>query len=207
MNAFNRLAIRTVVFCLFFLTFLFYHGVFSSFNIINSNSQPLDKDFDERLFESDVVLKLTIISDFASIMDDRGEDRSYHKGELYYLNFIGDTIRRKVRLKTRGNFRRDPTNCKYPPIMVKFGKLKTADSIFTEQSNLKLVTQCQLENYVLLEYLAYKIYGLFSSHSYRVRLAHITYVDMDTRESYFTRYGFFIEDEAEMVVRIHAKVY
>ena len=74
-------------------------------------------------------------------MNDRGEDRSYHKGLLYYLTDHGDTTFRKVRLKTRGNFRRDPANCKYPPIMVKFGKMKAEDPVFAGQSKLKLVTQ------------------------------------------------------------------
>ena len=174
MNVFYWPRIRTVVLSSILLTFLFYHKVFSSFNKIRDNSDPFNKELDERLFESDAIVNLTILSNFASIMEDRGEDRSYHKGELYYLNLEGDTIRRKLKLKTRGNFRLDPTNCKYPPIMVKFGKLNTADSIFADQSKLKLVTQCQLENYVLLEYLAYKVYGLLTSNSYRVRLAHIT---------------------------------
>lgn len=164
----------------------------------------LNQEDSERLFESDKLLQLTVLSDFSSIMDDRGENRSYHKGLLYYIYGQRDTIERKIKLKTRGNFRRDPANCKYPPIMIKFGKLKSADSIFKDQSKLKLVTQCQLENYVLLEYLAYRIYNQFTDFSYRVRLAHITYVDMETRQAYFTRYAFFIESEMEMAERLNA---
>jgi hypothetical protein len=207
MNVFYWPWIRTVVLCSVPLIFLFYHKVFSSFNKIKDNSDLFYEELGERLFESDAILNLTILSNFASIIEDRGEDRSYHKGELYYLNLKGDTIRRKVKLKTRGNFRRDPTNCKYPPIMVKFGKLNTADSIFADQSKLKLVTQCQLENYVLLEYLAYKVYGLLTSYSFRVRLAHITYMDMDTKETYFTRHVFFIENELDMAARVQAEIY
>jgi len=140
-------------------------------------------------------------------MKDRGDDRSYHKGLLYYRSYLGDTIERKIKLKTRGNFRRDPENCKYPPIMIKFGKLKTADSIFVEQSKLKLVTQCQLENYVLLEYLAYRIYNQLTDYSYRVRLAHITYADLETKIAYFIRYAFFIESEKELAIRLNAEIY
>ena len=160
-----------------------------------------------RIFESDDILKLTIMSDFRSILDDRGEDRSYHKAQLYYLNNKGDTVCRKIKLKTRGNFRRDPANCKYPPIKVKFSKLKTADSVFVDQSTLKLVIQCQLEEYVLLEYLAYRINNLLTDLSYRVRLAHITYVDMETREPYSTRYAFFIENEKKLAERLNAEIY
>ena len=159
------------------------------------------------LFESNSVLKISIYGDFADVMQDRGEDRSYHKGRIIYIDHNGDSISRKIKVKARGNFRRSPDNCKYPPIKVKFGKLKTADSIFQVQKKLKLVTQCQLEDYVLLEYLAYRFYNTLTDDSYRVRLAHITYGDLETKTSYFTRYAFFIEDEKEMATRIGADVY
>ena len=159
------------------------------------------------LFSSDDILRVTILSDFSAIMADRGEDRSYHKGELYYIASGQDTVSRKIKLKTRGNFRRNPTNCRYPPIMIKFGKLKSADSIFSGQEKLKLVTQCQFENYVLLEYLAYRIHNLLTNDSYRVRLAHVTYADLESRETYFTRYAFFIESDQELMHRLDAEKY
>lgn len=43
--------------------------------------------------------------------------------------------------------------------------------------------------------------------SYRVRLAHITYADLETRTAYFTRYAFFIENELEMAVRLNSETY
>ena len=91
--------------------------------------------------------------------------------------------------------------------MIKFSKLKTPDSIFTDQSKLKLVTQCQQEDYVLLEYLAYRINNIITDQSYRVRLAHITYTDLKTRNAYFTRYAFFIENEDKMAQRIGGEIY
>lgn len=207
MNAVYCFSSRTPAFFLFLLIFLSSYSIRISAKAKRGNSNPSSSGYNDRLFESDDILTLTILSDFASMMKDRGEDRSYHKGELYYLNPGNDTVRRKVRLKTRGNFRRDPENCKYPPIMVKFGKENSLDSLFTNQSKLKLVTQCQKENYVLLEYLAYRFYNLLSSYSYRVRLAQITYKDMESKETYFTRYAFFIESETDMTTRINAEIY
>jgi len=186
------------------------------FESISLSANPVYKDEQgstqgqnrsERLFENSEILKLTILSDFSSLMQDRGNDRSYHKGLLYYLTSDRDTIFRKIKLKTRGNFRRDPANCKYPPIMLKFGKMDAVDSVFANQSKLKLVTQCQLENYVLLEYLAYRINNLLTDQSYRVRLAHITYSDLESKEAYYTHYAFFIENEEELATRIHAELY
>lgn len=147
-----------------------------------------------------------MMADFKSLLKDRGEDRSYHKGMIYYLPNPSDTIYRKVKLKTRGNFRRDSANCKYPPIQVKFGKRDLDDYIFADQAKLKLVIQCQIEDYVLLEYLAYRIYNLLCKESYRVRLAEITYVDINTKVIYTTKYGFFIESNGELENRLNAEI-
>lgn len=208
MILFYRLSMRTWLFSQIFTSIIgVSYGVSPDLFLSQQVHPSTQSQYSERLFDSDEVLQLTILSDFSAIMDDRGEDRSYHKGRLYYLNAQGDTIRRSVKLKTRGNFRRDPANCKYPPIMVKFGKLKSADSVFTDQSKLKLVTLCQLEDYVLLEYLAYRFYNQLTSNSYRVRLAHITYSDIETREAYFTKYAFFIEREKDMTDRLNLEEY
>jgi hypothetical protein len=145
------------------------------------------------------------MADFQQLFNDRGEERSYHKGWIYYLNHSKDTIFRKVKLKTRGNFRRDPQNCKYPPIMVNFGKEMERDTLFVDQSKLKLVIQCQIEKYVLLEYLAYRIYNVVTPKSYRVRLAHISYVDINTKDQYATRYGFFIQSRDHLEDKFDAK--
>lgn len=202
------LSIRIWFYCCLISFFIPINFCYSA-GLLTDKSSHLSSNekHSDGLFKSDEILKLTILSDFSSIMKDRGDDRSYHKGQLYYIDLTGDTIRRKIKLKTRGNFRRNPENCKYPPIRIKFSKLRAADSIFTHQSKLKLVTQCQLENYVLLEYLAYRMYNKLTDYSYRVRLAHITYADVETKEAHFTRYAFIIESEEELVSRINAEIY
>ena len=157
------------------------------------------------LFKSDELLEFTLMGEFVELMQDRGDDRSYHKGKLYYLDVKGDTIFRKVRLKARGNFRRKEENCKRPPVAIKFKKLKSKDSIFTNQTKLKLVTHCQEERYVLQEYLAYRIFNAITDKSYKVRLAKITYAELETAEKYNSRFAFFIESEDELIERMNAK--
>ena len=197
-------------FIFWIISYLLTHQPYSvdgnSLSIGIDKPQDSIKQFSGRLFESNEILRLKVLSDFTSIMNDRGEDRSYHKGLLYYV-IEDDTVNRKIKLRTRGNFRRNPTNCKYPPITVKFGKLTTAKDIFSDQTKLKLVTQCQLETYVLLEYISYRIYNLLNEYSYRVRLSHITYADLQTGKEYFTRYAFFIEHDKKMAERIKAEIY
>lgn len=48
---------------------------------------------------------------------------------------------------------------------------------------------------------------MISEQSYRVRLAHITYADLKTKETYFTRYAFFIENVADMEKRLNMEAY
>ena len=157
------------------------------------------------LFQSNDILHFTLLGEFDSLMRDRGEDGKYHKGLLYYFNNQGDTIDRKVKVKARGNFRRRIENCKYPPLKIKFKKLKSPDSIFTDQTTLKLVLECQLEKYVMMEYLAYRIYNAITDDSYRVRLVMISYGDYDTDVMYLTRPGFLIENEKELMERMNAE--
>jgi hypothetical protein len=77
--------------------------------------------------------------------------------------------------------------------------------MFSNQFRLKLVIQCQIENYVLLEFLAYRIYNVLSNESYRVRLAEITYVDINTKNNHTTKYGCFIESKSELEEWLNAE--
>ena len=71
--------------------------------------------------------------------------------------------------------------------------------------DVKLVTHCQNrelhENYILQEYMIYRIYNLLTDLSYRVRLARITYVDTSERYKTDTKFGFFIEPTGKMAKR------
>lgn len=184
---------------------------FTLFLCVSLSSSAFCQDADnyeqDLLFITQEPINITLSANFRKLFDDRGDDRSYHKASLSFLDYHEDTIFRSVKLKTRGNFRRDPANCKYPPISVKFGKRVTGDSIFSHQSKLKLVIQCQIEKYVLLEYLAYRIYNVITDNSYRVRLAHITYTDNNNQEAYATKYGFFIESDEQLKERLGAEIY
>ncbi len=55
------------------------------------------------------------------------------------------------------------------------------------------------EQHTLIEYVAYRLYNILTPHSYRVRLARITYVNGE--RTLVTRYGFFIEDTDDVAAR------
>ncbi len=154
------------------------------------------------LFKSDEILELVLQSDFAALLNDRGEDPDYHKGIIYYTDQQGDNIVVDCELRTRGHFRRNPAHCRYPPIRVKITDSPPEDYLFRNQDKLKLVVQCQIEENVLMEYLAYRIYNQLTDLSFRVRLARITYQDLATNQTYTTKYGFFLESVDELSARL-----
>jgi hypothetical protein len=109
-----------------------------------------------------------------------------------------------IELSTRGITRLKANICSFPPLRVEFVEKPPATSLFKGQKRLKLVTHCQsrdgFQQYVLLEYAAYRMYNLLTPVSFGARLATIDYVDNAGRPV-TTRVGFFIEDVDDVAKR------
>ena len=109
-----------------------------------------------------------------------------------------------VALSARGITRRSADTCQFPPLRVQFTTPPPATSIFAGQKKLKLVTHCRstpsFQQYVLLEYSAYKMYNLLTPHSFLVRLANIDYRD-DSGRPIVSRVGYFLEDLGDVAAR------
>ncbi|HET7606029.1 MAG TPA: hypothetical protein VFK28_08175 [Sphingomicrobium sp.] len=109
-----------------------------------------------------------------------------------------------VAISARGITRRSADTCQFPPLRVQFTSPPPATSIFAGQRKLKLVTHCRstpsFQQYVLLEYSAYKMYNLLTPHSFRVRLANIDYRD-DSGRPIVSRVGYFLEDLGDVAAR------
>jgi hypothetical protein len=77
---------------------------------------------------------------------------------------------------------------------------------------LPLTTHCRdgsdsYEQYLLKEYFAYRIYGLLTAKSLRVRLARVTYRDAADPAHVTQRYGFFTEHFDSLAARQGAEVW
>ncbi|HVU29052.1 MAG TPA: hypothetical protein VHE36_01505 [Sphingomicrobium sp.] len=109
-----------------------------------------------------------------------------------------------VALSARGITRRSADVCEFPPIRVRFTSPPPATSLFAGQKSLKLVTHCRnnpsFQQYVLLEYSAYKMLNVLTPHSFRVRLANIDYVDSNGR-AMMSRAGYFLEALGDVAKR------
>lgn len=158
------------------------------------------------MFKKDDLLKYELKGDLISLLNDVGEDRSYHKCKLTSLNERNtDHPVLDVKVKTRGNFRRRKQNCNFPPLRFKFSHKESTGTVFEGQSKLKYVSHCQslnesYEQHTIEEYLIYKMYNLVSDHSYRTRLLQMSFVDVNTNDT-LVKYGFFIEDKDDVATR------
>ncbi|NIM51820.1 MAG: hypothetical protein GTN62_12755 [Gemmatimonadales bacterium] len=163
------------------------------------------------LFSSQELLHFTLIADLKQLKKDRSEDSEYRPVRIV-LGTAGDTSRTlELKVKTRGVFRLQRRTCDFPPLLLNFPSEATAGTVFDGQDKVKLVTHCnqkrnEYEQYVIQEYLLYRIYNLLTEKSFQVRPAHITYVQVGDTQDSITKYGFLIEDEDQMAARNGAKI-
>jgi len=116
-----------------------------------------------------------------------------------------DTGSIAVKLRTRGIFRLK--RCGFPPIRLDLPARKVDNTPFAGEDRLKLATHCQgdrsYERNLLREYALYRVFNAVTDTSFRVRLAHMTYVD-SARHDTVMRYGFLIESDTALAKRIGA---
>ena len=126
------------------------------------------------------------------------------QGRSGTVTVAGASASLPVLLEPRGITRRQRDVCQFPPLRVTFNQPPPADSVFAGQKRLKLVSHCRaaegFQNYVLLEYAAYRLYNSLTPLSFRARLAQIEYRDT-AGQPITTRYGFFIEDADDVARR------
>ena len=170
----------------------------ATFSILSWASPVRAADGPKPLFASDDVLSLTLTGPLDTISRDIGAKPV--PGVLKVGGAAPETL--PVTLSVRGITRRRKEICAFPPLRVEFPQKPGADSIFKGQKRLKLVTHCQrdYQQYLLLEYTAYRLYRALTPDSFNVRLAKIDYTYKDGR-ALITRPGFFIEDVNDVAKR------
>ncbi len=158
------------------------------------------------LFVSQETLSLTLEAPLDEVFRERGQESSYHDGVLTMEGSDSVPLVLNIRVKTRGKFRLQRSTCSFPPLRIDFRRQQVGGTLFEGQNRLKLVTHCrngrsEYEQYVLKEYLAYRVLNVLTDLSFRVRLARITYIDTEEEQDTVTAYGFLIEDEDDVAAR------
>jgi hypothetical protein len=159
------------------------------------------------LFDSDNVLNITLKGNLRDVLNDRSGVPKNFSLVLSYKKEDSTEMTLPVEVKTRGHFRRMKENCSYPPLLIQFAKegphLSTA---FREQRKLKLVMPCKGEDYLIREWLAYKIYNLVTPKSFRARLVKVKLEDDRNKKPVTPFYGILLEEEKQMAKRNKAIV-
>ena len=160
-----------------------------------------------RLFSSDAALPITLTANFKQIQGDRNPEST--KTFPATLEFTGDDGKAKtitLQTRMRGHARRQI--CSFPPLRLELPKEQTKGTVFEGHGALKLGTHCRndIEEYVMREYAAYRIYNLLTPKSFRARLAKVTYVDAVTKRTAAVRYGMFIEDDDDVAKRLEGRI-
>lgn len=173
-----------------------------------SRSQPLSlpdtvqpENSSKSLFESNDVLNVKITGNVAELVNDRGEKPQYHELSLSFYKQDNSEVPIPVKIKTRGHFRKDKTNCIWPPLLINFARKDVPHgSPFEGQDKLKLVMPCRGDEFVIKEWLLYKLYNLVTPKSFKARLVKVT-MDDTYKKKQTSFYGILLEDEDHMARR------
>jgi hypothetical protein len=169
----------------------------------DSDTMLFSKDF----FDRSEPLDLELAFDIKKFMTEKS-DSEYLPAKLKYYSADNNIIEKEVRIKARGEFRRN--TCQFPPYWLNIKKSNVNNDHLSEAKKVKVVTHCKdsravgYEDYVLREYLIYKMYNIITEYSFRVRLLNIKYTDTGRNNKTYNKLAFMIEPEERMAERLEA---
>jgi hypothetical protein len=159
----------------------------------------------KKLFDSDEVMNITLKGNLRDLLNDNTATNKKFPLTFSCFNADSSEIQIPVQIRPRGHFRRMKENCSYPPLLIEFAKDGAhLNSVFKEQRKLKLVMPCQGDEYVIREWLVYKLYNLITPESFRVRLVKVKLEDNKNRRTTNPFYGILLEEEMQMAKRNNA---
>lgn len=162
------------------------------------------------LFATADPIALTLAGDFKAVNKDHDPNSTKrYDAEIRFAQPDGKIDVIPVKLGARGHVRRMARTCDFVPLRVEVQKKRLTGTAFEGQNVLKLVVQCndggEYEQYLLREYLAYRVFNLLTPRSFRARLAKVSYVDPASNKAIGTRYGMFLEDDGDVAKRMEGR--
>ena len=155
------------------------------------------------LFAADGPLEMTLRFNLKKYQKDKNVDK-YMDVDLSISVNDSLEIRKEVRVKARGNFRKG--YCSFAPFWLNIRKADVKNPHLQGVRRIKIVTHCNgVKSYqplLMKEYLVYKIYELLSPVSFRTRLIRITYIDTGRKDKLTKSYAFMIEPEEMLAERL-----
>jgi len=182
--------------------FLFVSAMILSFSLTYGQTKI------NKLFSSKEKLSLKLT--FSNKDVKKTNDSTYIDTDLFYKSETGDWIDFPVGLRARGNFRRN--TCYFPPIKMKISKSDSKETLFQGNKKLKLVLPCKIEkdlnDNILKEFIAYKLYGHISPYHFKTRLVDIQFREVKRKKHKdYQLTGFLIEDDKKVAKFHEGKVF
>jgi hypothetical protein len=164
-------------------------------------ADTLQQDFG--LFTNDEVLNLSLRFDITHYTRKKPKEEYLNAVLTYHIN-DKDSINKDIRLKSRGEFRNG--FCSFPPVALNFKKTEFKKDDLNKIEKVKLVTHCNSgnEDYLMKEYLIYKLYNVLTDNSFRVRLVKINYINTYKKSKPIQEYAFMIEPLDILAERVNA---
>ena len=167
------------------------------------------KDSTKTIFDFMAIgdaLEMELSTDM-TLLKDQKKTNEYQPASITFTDAGGQIQKWEVKLRSRGKFRR--RICVLPPLKLNFNKGDLQKAGLAKDDELKLITHCvegyEGKEFLMREYLAYKLYQMISPYALKVHLVEIKYRDSKTRMK-SSGWGILMEDEASMAKRCGAKL-
>jgi hypothetical protein len=151
-------------------------------------------------FSDTSVINATLVTNLGKVINNHGKRDYEFPGNFKTLLPDGTAVNDPVLMEVRGHMRLD--FCYVPPIRLTFNK---EGAVFNSLRTLKLVNECKIsgdyEQYLLKEFLIYKIYNLLTEKSFRVRLLNLTWQDSSGKKKPIAERAFLLEDIKDLAKR------
>lgn len=159
------------------------------------------------MFEASSPMEFTVMGAFGKIRRERTGTANYYPGTVTYTGDSGQ-VAVPVRLRARGIWRRK--NCEVPMILMNFTKDSTKKTRFARVDRARLTLPCRFnadfEQYVLQEFQLYRVHRVLSPYSFEARLAKVTYIDSEKKDTLGTWWSFLSEQDDVFAERNGAKL-
>ncbi len=172
---------KTIINLIFVLSFITWRPV---------TAQTLDK---VKFFEDTSIIDATISANMGDLYRHKDKPGAIFPAKLRLTLEDGTPINDTIALATRGHFRKG--YCEMPPIKIIFDY--DSNAFTSPLKDLKLVNRCMTseidQQYLLKEFLIYKMYNMITDMSFRVRLLKLNFVDNADKKKPLSEYSFLME--------------
>ena len=163
-----------------------------------SQAIPIDK---VKFFEDTSVLNVTLKTNMQKIFKSINKTGAKFPAVFSVTFPDGTEVNEPISLEIRGHFRKQ--YCYIPPLKVLFKSKKA--SALNSLGTLKLVSQCKTsetyQQYLVSEWLIYKMFNLLTDKSFRVRLLNINIIDTTGKKKTIKENAFLVERMKDLAKR------